>query len=268
MELSLVLGIIIGFGALLGGFTMEGGQVLSLVLLSPFLIVVGGTFGATIASCTLKDILQAIKGVGKSFKQPSSKSTKKLIDRMIEISGIYRKDGVVALDKIVSDPELQKGDLLLLKEGLVLLQEASPEEKIQYVLESELHAYSQQRAIEAGVFEAAAGYSPTMGVIGTVMSLVVVLSSGFGDSAELAAKISTAFIATLYGVALANIVYLPIANKIKLLTKKSIVQKEIIIDGICMMSKGIGARTMENELSMYFQAFPDGAKHFKAGIEN
>lgn len=268
MEISLILGIIIGFAALITGFSMEGGRVVSLMLLSPFIIVAGGTIGATMGSFTFKDIIRALKSVGKTFKHPNANSTKRLIDRMLEISTKFTADGVVALDTVLSDPEFQKDELLLLKEGLVLIQDGKGVEDIQYVLESELHAFSQQKAIEADVFESAAGFSPTMGVIGTVMSLVVVLSSGFGDSAELAAKISTAFIATLYGVGLANIVFLPIAHKLKLVMKKSIIEREIIIDGVCMISKGIAARPMENELAMYYQAFADGQKHYRAGIEN
>lgn len=268
MEVSLILGIIIGFAALIVGFSMEGGRVISLMLISPFIIVVGGTVGATIGSFTFKDILHALKAVGKSFKQPNAHSTKRLIDRMLEISTKFTADGVVALDEVLSDPAFQKDELLLLKEGLVLIQDGKKGEDIQYVLEAELHAYSQQRSVEAEVFESAAGFSPTMGVIGTVMSLVVVLSSGFGDSAELAEKVSTAFIATLYGVSLANVVYLPIAHKLKLLMKKSIIEREIIIDGVGMISKGMAARSMENELAMYYQAFADGQKHYRAGIDN
>lgn len=269
MEVSLIIGIIIGFAALLTGFSMEGGSVFSLMLISPFIIVVGGTIGATIGSYTFKDIIQALKSVSKSFKHPNSNTTKLLIDRMLDISTKFTAEGMPALDSAVNSPEFEKDELLLLlKEGIVLIQDGKSVEDIQYVMESELHAYSQQKSVEVGVFDSAAGYSPTMGVIGTVMSLVVVLSNGFGDSAELAAKISTAFIATLYGVGLANLVYLPIANKLKLLMKKSIIQREIIIDGVCMISKGIGSRPMENELAMYYQAFADGQKNFKAGIDN
>lgn len=268
MEISLIVGIIIGVAALLTGFNMEGGSIYSLMLISPFIIVAGGTAGATVASYTFKDTLQALKSVSRSFKHPDSNSTKQLIDRMMEISERFNTEGIMALDAIVKEPDLQSGEMLLLKEGLVLIEDGKSVEDIQYIMDSELHAYSQQKSVEAGVFEAAAGYSPTMGVIGTVMSLIVVLSSGFGDSAELAAKISTAFIATLYGVGLANIVYLPIASKLKLTLKKSIIEKEIIIDGVCMISKGTGPRPMENELAMYYQAFADGQKHYKAGIEN
>ena len=181
MEPSLIIGIVVGLAALLTGYTLEGGKLVSLMLFSPALIVIGGTIGATVASFSLKDILQSFKYLGKTFRQPNSTSTKKLIDKILEIAAKYRTEGITALDTIVQDPELQREDMLLLKEGLVLLQDGKNEEDIQYVLESELHAFSTQKAVEASVFESAGGYSPTMGVIGTVMSLVVVLAAGFGD---------------------------------------------------------------------------------------
>lgn len=268
MDISLILGIIIGLAALLAGFTMEGGRIVSLMLVSPFLIVVGGTIGAVIASYSLKDIIQAFISVGKTFKPQNSNKTKRIIDKILDISQKYQSEGVVSLDAIVAEPELQEGEMLVLKEGLVLIQDGKRPEDIQYILEAELHAFSQQKSMEAGIFESAAGYSPTMGVIGTVMSLVVVLSAGFGDSAELAAKISTAFIATLYGVGFANVIYLPIASKLRSSLKKSQIQREIIIDGVCMMVKGTSTRSVENSLSMYYQAFPDGSKNYKAGINN
>lgn len=98
MEVSLIIGIIIGFAALLTGFSMEGGSLISLMLISPFIIVVGGTIGATIGSYTFKDIFQALKSVGKSFKHPNSNTTKLLIDRMLDISTKFTADGMPALD--------------------------------------------------------------------------------------------------------------------------------------------------------------------------
>ena len=166
MEPSLIIGIVVGLAALLTGYTLEGGKLVSLMLFSPALIVIGGTIGATVASFSLKDILQSFKYLGKTFRQPNSTSTKKLIDKILEIAAKYRTEGITALDTIVQDPELQREDMLLLKEGLVLLQDGKNEEDIQYVLESELHAFSTQKAVEASVFESAGGYSPTMGVIG------------------------------------------------------------------------------------------------------
>jgi chemotaxis protein MotA len=106
-----------------------------------------------------------------------------------------------------------------------------------------------------------------MGVIGTVMGLVQVLAN-MSNAEELAASIATAFVATLYGVAFANLIYMPIVNKLKGNLKRQKMQKEIIVDGICMMVKGEAARNIENKLALYYQAYPNGDKKYKQGIEN
>lgn len=268
MDFSLIIGILLGIGGLLFGYYLEGGNISSLVLISPFIIVVGGTLGAIIASYPINDILQALKSVKKSFKQPNSNSAQKIIDKVSEISSKFRMDGIIAIDRYVNDPDLQNDEFLLLKEGLILIQELKKEEDIQYILESEVRSFVHQKSVEVSIFESAAGYSPTMGVIGTVMGLIVVLSSGFGDPEQLALHIATAFIATLYGVAFANIIYLPIAGKLKSLMKRSKIQREMIIDGVCLIANSATARSVENELSLYYQAFADGDKKYRAGIDN
>jgi len=268
MDFSLIIGIVIGVAALLTGYILEHGVIASLFLLSPFIIVCGGTAGAVVASFSLNDIAMAMKAMLKSFKHPHSASMEKMIAKISMIANRYRADGVTCLEEIGRDPELNQDEYLLLKEGLVLIQELKSPESIQYTLESDIRAYVQQKSIEVSVFESAAGFSPTMGVIGTVMGLIMVLASGFDDPSKLAGSIATAFIATLYGVFLANIVYLPIATKLKTQLKRKHIQKEMIVDGVCMIARGNTSRNIENELALYFQAFSDGGKRYKQGIEN
>lgn len=268
MDFSLIIGVVVGFSALLFGFLEEGGKITALMAISSFIIVFGGTVGTVITSFPFRDIVQAFKGVAASFKLPHSGTTEKIIMKISEISTSYRAEGVTALDSALQDPELNKEEYLLLKEGLILIQEMLDPEDIQYVLESDIRAYKQKKQTEISVFESAGGFSPTMGVIGTVMSLVVVLGNGFGDPSELAASISTAFIATLYGVGFANVLFLPTANKLKGVLKRNLVQKEVIVDGVILIAKGSLPRTIENELSLYHQAFPDGAKRYRQGIDN
>lgn len=268
MDFSLIIGIVIGIAALLTGYMLEHGVISSLFLLSPFIIVFGGTTGAVVASFSLNDIAMAMKAMIKSFRHPHSGSMEKMISKISMIANRYRAEGVVCLDEIGRDPELNQEEYLLLKEGLVLIQELKSPESIQYTLDSDIRAYVQQKNIEVSVFESAAGFSPTMGVIGTVMGLIMVLASGFDDPSKLAGSIGTAFIATLYGVFLANVVYLPIATKLKTQLKRKHIQKEMIVDGVCMIARGNTSRNIENELALYFQAFSDGGKFYKQGIDN
>ena len=268
MDFTLIIGIIIGFAAILTGFTIEDGNIMSLLLPSPIIIVIGGTIGAVLASFSFPDIIKAFKALQYTFSKRSKGEPKKVIEKLSNISDMCRREGLLKIEDALRDPELAKDDYLFMKEGLILVLEGRGEEEIAYVLESDIRAFTTQKQLEIAVFEAAGGFSPTMGVLGTVMSLVVVLAGDMSNSAGLAASIATAFIATLYGVGLANLIYLPIATKLKSDLKRQKMQKEMILDGVCMIAKGEASRNIENKLSLYWQAFPGGAKNYKKGIEN
>lgn len=266
MDFNLLIGIILAFGALIFGYYIEGGSVFALMLISPLVIVLGGTIFAVVASFSTKDIINAIKSVIGSFSKRSNSDPAGIIATITSLSDVCRKEGILALEKMLSQPELNGDQFLFLKEGMILLIETRPQEEIQYVMESDIRAFSLQKQIEISVFEAAAGFSPTMGVIGTVMGLVQVLSN-MSDAEHLAEAIAVAFVATLYGVVFANIIYLPMANKLKSILKRQKIQKEMTVDGICMMANGEGSRNIANRLSLYYQAFPDGGKKYRESIE-
>lgn len=173
---------------------------------------------------------------------------------------------MLKLEEEMKKPELSGDEFLFLKAGLILIIEGRPQEEIQYVMESDIRSYTLQKQIEISVFESAAGYSPTLGVLGTVMGLIQVLSN-MSNAEELAAAIAVAFVATLYGVAFANVLYMPMASRLKTILKRQKIQKEMTVDGICMIAEGLSTRTIENRLSLYYQAFPDGAKKYREGIE-
>lgn len=266
MSFSLIVGIVIALGALLVGFTLEKGVLLSLFLLSPFIIVFGGTLGAVIASSTFKDLLAALKALGKSFKKTSEGTPTKILDKISSLSETARKNGLIALEPELQNPELDKEDMLMLKEGIVLLIIGKTSDEIRYILSSDIRAYLTQRQLEIEIFESASGFSPTMGIIGTVLGLVQVLSN-FSSPEELTKSIATAFIATLYGVTFANIIFLPIATRLKRNMKRQHMQKEMILDGICMIAEGVAPRDMQNHLALYYQAFDEVGK-YKQGISN
>lgn len=267
MDFSLLIGIIFGLAAILVGYTIEDGQIAALLLPSPLLIVIGGTIGAVVASFPLSDIVKAFKSLAYTFSKKSKGDPKKVINAIMTISDRCRKNGILVLEDEMKKPEYSHPDYLFLKEGLILIIEGKSEEEISYVLESGIHSFTVQKQLEIAVFESAGGYSPTMGVLGTVMGLVTVLSD-MSDAQSLAASIATAFVATLFGVGIANLIYLPIATKLKSDLKRQKLQKEMMLDGVCMILKGEASRDIENKLSLYWQAFPGGDKNYKAGIEN
>lgn len=264
--MNLIIGIVVALGALIGGFLLEKGTLASLFLLSPAIIVIGGTVGAVVASSSIKELLGGLKAVKKSFSKESEGTPEAVIEKISSLSEIARKNGVVALENELKNPDLDKDDFLIMKEGIVLLSMAKTSDEIKYALHSDIRAYITQRQMEIEIFEAAAGFSPTMGIIGTVLGLVHVLAS-FSSPEELTSSIATAFIATLYGVTFANVIYFPIANKLKRNMKRHHVQRQMIVDGICMIADGVSPRDMQNQLALYYQAFDEAGK-YKQGINN
>lgn len=267
MDFSLIIGILVSLGSILAGFTLEHGQIRSLLLDSPAIIVIGGTIGATLASYSIKDIGNAFKALTYTFSKKSKGDPNTVIEKISQIAEICRRDGLLKIEEQLKDADFEKDEFLFLKEGLILAMEGRQEEEIQYILESDIRAFTLQKQLEINVFESAGGFSPTMGVLGTVMGLVTVLAN-MSDAKSLAASIATAFVATLYGVGLANIVYLPIATKLKSDLKRQKIQKEMIMDGVCMLVKGEASRNISNQLSLYYQAFPGGKSKYKDGINN
>lgn len=236
MGIATIIGLIFGFGALLIGFLLEGGNVASLVQISPLVIIFGGTIGALFVSFGLSDVAKVPKLLGQAMSNPKT-SLQETVDLIVELSVKAKREGLLILESVVSDEAfIKKNDPLLVK-GLNLLLNGLDTAVLREILENDLNVHEQIRKREISMFEAMGGYSPTMGVIGTVMGLINVLASMGEDSSELVHGISAAFIATLYGVLLANILYLPIANKLTLRLKQEMLGKELIMDGVLAINE-------------------------------
>ncbi len=267
MDISTIVGLLVAFGSLIFAFILEKGVVSSLFLPSPFITVFGGTVGAVIISFGIKGLLGAFKALMKSFSKKNAPNPEALITKISEMADLCRKEGLLKLQTLLTDPDLNNDKYLLLKEGMILTLDMKPAEEIQTALEADLQTYEMQKKLDIEVFEGAAGFSPTMGVIGTVMGLVQVLSN-MSDAEHLTAAIAVAFIATLYGVVFANILYLPFANRLKICLKREKVFREMMVEGICMIASGKGSRDIVNNLALYYHAFEGGEKKYKEGINN
>jgi chemotaxis protein MotA len=267
VDISTIIGVVVGFGSLALAYAIEKGSILSLLLPSPFITVVGGTVGACIISFGLKGLLGAFKSLFKSYSSKNTPKPEALIAKISEMADLCRKEGLLKLQTLLTDPDLNSDKYLLLKEGMILTLDMKPAEEIQAALEADISTYNLQKQLEIEVFEGASGFSPTMGVIGTVMGLVQVLSN-MSDAEHLTAAIAVAFVATLYGVVFANLIYLPAANHLKIALKRDKIFREMMVDGICMIASGKGSRDIENNLSLYYHAFEGGEKKYKEGINN
>ena len=231
-DTSTVIGLLIGIGGLLGGFMLDGGNVIALVGIPALIIIVTGTVGALTISSSLKDVLRIPRLIAQSMRSVAGPSPQ-LAQQLLEFAEKARRDGILSLEDTVEDLEDET-----LRKGLRLVVDGTESEILVEVLESDLAIVEQRMMEDANIFETAGGFSPTMGIIGTVMGLVLVLGHLGGDSHELGRAVATAFIATLYGIGLANLVWLPLGNKLKSQIKKFRLEKQLIIVGVRSIQQG------------------------------
>lgn len=244
MDITTILGIIIGLGALLGGYVMDHGVLSALVIASAAVIVFGGTFGAVMLSFPLSQLKQFPKAMGMAFKEPK-RNPRKVIEEIVEMATIARREGVLALEQ-----RAQEHTNPFLKEGLLMVVDGTDPELTRQILELEMDSLEHTHEGYAKIFEAAGGYAPTMGIIGTVMGLIHVLGN-LSDPDTLGPAIAVAFTATLYGVGSANIAYLPIATKIKIRSKEHISEMELMLEGILALQAGENPQLIKKKLNSF-----------------
>lgn len=251
MSLSSIGSIILGFVSLIAAFVLEGGHIGSLLEPTAAIIVFGGTIGAVGLSSPIEDV-KRIPGMFKVVFSEKKNSIPGLIDYFRDIAIKTRKNGLLSIESdIASDTST---DPFILK-GLQMIVDGVEPSTVRGTLESSAYITFERHKAGAAIFDAAGGFAPTMGIIGTVMGLVHVLGN-LEDPKSLGPKIAVAFIATLYGVASANLMWLPIGNRLKSLNKKEMIERELIIEAIVGIQEG----TNPNILVEKMRSFVDSKK--------
>ncbi len=245
MDKLAVLGLVISLTGILAGQLLEGGDLSILIQGAAFLIVFGGTLGAVMLQSPLQVFTLAVRMARWVFVTPQQSSHQELIRKITAWSAVARVDGILALEGNIEN----ESDLFLRK-GLQLLVDGYSAEKIREVLNVDIHAWQQLRWQAASVWEAAAGYSPTIGIIGAVLGLTHVMQN-LSEPAKLGSGIAVAFIATIYGVSLANLLYLPMANKLKAIITQQADMREMLVDGFTAIANGDNPRLIETRLQSY-----------------
>ena len=244
MDKLSIAGVLVGLAGILGGQMMEGGDIAMLFQGAAFFIVVGGTLGAVMLQSPLNIFMRGIKMGRWVFATPQL-SPQRLISQITSWSILVRREGILALEIHIPasrDPFVRK--------GLQLLVDGNSADKIREVLEVDNCTYEQLHFQSARVWEAAAGYAPTIGILGAVLGLIHVMQS-LSEPSRLGAGIAVAFISTIYGVGLANLVFLPIANKLKMLILRQLMMREILVDGLVAIANGENPRFVEIKLQGY-----------------
>lgn len=243
MDISVIIFILVGFGSIVAGFVIEKGVIGSLFLLAPAVIVFGGTAGA-VGLTFPGEILKRLPKIIKIAITPKKIDLSALVAYFKDVSYKTRKNGLLSLEgEISADPNLDP----FIKKGLQLVVDGVDPQAVRSILELELESTSERHKKGAAIFAQAGGYAPTLGIIGTVMGLVHILAD-LSDPNTLGPKIASGFLATLYGLSSANLLFLPLATRLKALDEKEFGEKSLIIEGILYIQEGINPNTIAEKL--------------------
>ncbi len=253
MDPATIAGVLVEFALIFGSQIMEGGNPASIILIPPLMLVLGGTFGAAMAGGILRDATGAIGQLKRAFTgkvtQPGP-----LVEAIVKMTERARREGLLALEdaaKEIEDPFLRR--------GLTLAIDGTDPEELNEILHGEVDAKRKADTSGAKIFSDMGGYAPTIGIIGTVLGLVHVLAN-LSAPAELGALIASAFVATLWGVLTANVIWLPIGNRLKRLSELECAQMELAIEGIMAIQAGANPRLVAQRLKSLLPPQPEQKK--------
>ncbi len=241
LDTTSLIGIFMAFGAILGGQVLEGGHVGSLLQLTAFIIVIGGTLGAVLIQFSPPIFMLGMRMLKWVFFSPSI-VLEQVIEQVVGWGNTARRGGLLSLE-----PLLEEMDDPFMKKGLQMLVDGAEPDKLREMMEVEMAAYDEHYRNAAKVWEAAGGYSPTIGILGAVMGLIHVMEN-LSDPTKLGAGIAVAFVATIYGVGGANLLYLPFCNKIRAVIAREMVKRAMVVEGLVAVANGENPRLIETRL--------------------
>jgi len=245
-DFATVGGILLAFGGIVGGLLMEGGRIKDISQITAAFIVLGGTFGAVMVSTPIR----VLKGAAMRLihvLMDNTQSPDAAIEELIVYATKARKNGLVSLENEaleIQDPFLRK--------ALTLAVDGTDLQEIRNMMQLEIETVENRALAEAKVFESAGGYSPTIGIIGAVMGLIQVMKN-LANIEEVGRGIAVAFVATLYGVGLANIILLPAATKIKSRIELETEMKQLKLEGVVAIVEGLNPKLIRSKLDAYKQ---------------
>ena len=248
-DLASIAGLFVAFGGILGGLLIEGGRIKDVAQFTAALIVLGGTSGAVMVSVPLKTLIGGLKRLKGVFFD-SKVDVSGMIEEVIGFAAKARKNGLVSLEQeafAIEDP--------FLKKALTLAVDGTDLQEIRKMLELEIELEEHHAEAEAKVFECAGGYAPTVGIIGAVMGLIQVMKN-LANIEEVGHGIAVAFVATVYGVGVANLFFLPAASKIKARIHDEVQRKELILEGVSGIVEGLNPKLIRIKLEAYSHAGP------------
>jgi len=253
MDVATIIGIVVAFGAIIVAMIMEGAAPMSVILPPPMLLVIGGTLGAGLASTTLSDFIRAFSGLQRFmlFRKPDMNSS---VDTIVSLADKARREGLLALEEAARDLDDD-----FLKDGLQSAIDGTDPDDLRAMMEARIDAKKAREKVMAKIFSDMGGYAPTIGIIGTVVSLVEVLGN-LSDPSSIGKSIASAFVATLWGLLSANLIWLPIANRIKRVAELEGAHMELVMEGLLAIQAGGNPRVVGQRLRSLVPDQPKQAK--------
>ena len=244
MDWGSLAGILLALIGVVLGQVMDGGRLGALVQPAAFLIVMCGTVGAVLLQSGLPTFVRGIRMAARVFKPPVN-DEQHLLAKVTMWSATARRDGLLSLERFLDkdlDPFIEK--------GLRLVVDGIDPYKIRETLDIAISVYETEQRLAVKVWESAGGYAPTVGILGAVLGLIHVMEN-LSDPSRLGSGIAIAFVATIYGVGFANLIFLPIGSKLKVLVNREILKREMLADAFGCIATGDNPRLIEERMSTY-----------------
>jgi len=241
VDKSSVSGIILALGGILAGLLVEGGNLRQILQPTAAMIVFGGTIGAVMLQFPLPVVVHAVRRLGSVFAS-STQDPQETIRRLVQYAQKARREGIVSLDAEL--PQIQDP---FLRKSLMLAVDGTEPQELRSIMELELNNQAEYEEQVPQVFESAGGFAPTIGIIGAVLGLIQVMQH-LDKIDEVGKGIAVAFVATIYGVGSANLLYLPAAGKMKIRIREEQILREMTLEGVASILEGMNPRILETKL--------------------
>ncbi len=247
MDKASIGGAFLAIAGIITGFLIEGGNLGQILQPTAALIVFGGTLGAVMLQFPLTTVMAAFRSLGQVFAAPRQQETQ-LVRDLVAFANKARRQGVVSLDS-----DLQSIQDPFLKQTLMLAVDGTEPEELRKIMHVTLESQTEEQERLPAVFESAGGFSPTVGILGAVLGLIQVMQH-LDNITEVGRGIAVAFVATIYGVGIANLFFLPFAGKMRLRIHDSYRRREMMLEGVISILEGINPRMLEIKLAGFLES--------------
>lgn len=246
MDWASIIGSIVGVSAVVGGQVLEGGHVSQIMQGTAFLIVAGGTLGATLVSFPMQDIKKAMSLIPLIYKNVDM-DVRPTIDEIVRIATIARKEGVLAVE---GQRDSIKNELF--KKSIKYVIDGFEPNTVKEIIDNEIYLAFEEEESAGKVFEGAGGFSPTIGIIGAVLGLIHVMSM-LNDPSKIGEGIAVAFVATVYGVGMSNLILIPWGTKLKRKATQRMLSKEVVKLGVVGIQEGLNPHFLQEKMEVFVE---------------